>query len=161
MNVWGSYKPPPYRQLGDFVEDSINDNEENLVRSLEKRATESDSTEDVNKALPSFFADIDTLEGRHLVEDSGRNGGLEVAKATFLNDSSGGGGLAAWATAPLVLIAVLITSLIGLLIFRRNFTRRRKVSKVGKSNIVCGSDNTDNTTTVNFDGIRRALQEMR
>ena len=121
----GKYSPPPYEQLGTLVSDSINADPVGLVKSLKDR-------ENPNVQLPPVFDEVDDANVRHLTLKNneqlltaaggmGLYGSLQVQAA-----NEGGGGLASWASIPVAILSAMIASLMGVLLFRRVFTRRQK-----------------------------------
>eukprot|EP00984_Skeletonema_dohrnii_P001063 scaffold331_cov123-Skeletonema_dohrnii-CCMP3373.AAC.3 len=122
----GEYNPPPYLQLGQIAEQSINADSRRLTKTLREK-------------VGDVFADLETVNSKHLTikgygdsvaaDDSAtesRTPPLETLNAQ--NAESRTGGLAPWATVPIILLAVLISGLVGLFFFRRAFSRRKVVS---------------------------------
>ena len=121
----GKYSPPPYEQLGTLVSDSINADPVGLVKSLK-------DIENPNVQLPEVFDEVDDANVRHLTLKNneqllkaaggmGLYGSLQVQAA-----NEGVGGLASWASIPVAILSASIASLVGVLLFRRVFTRRQK-----------------------------------
>lgn len=121
----GKYSPPPYEQLGTLVSDSINADPVGLVKSLKDR-------ENPDVQLPPAFDEVDDANVRHLTLKNneqlltaaggmGLYGSLQVQAA-----NEGVGALASWTTVPIAILSVMIASLVGVLLFRRVFTRRQK-----------------------------------
>ena len=120
----GKYNPPPHVQLGTIVSDSINADPVGLVKSLK----------DKENVLPPVFEEIEDANVRHLTlknangNHQGLGGGPLGAYQVMNAPNSGDGGLASWAQVPVALLSILIGLLIGVLLFRRVFTRRKQVS---------------------------------
>jgi len=130
----GAYRPPPHNQLGHAVQSSINANKDPLVKAFRQ-------TED----FPEFYKDVEDVEGRHLtvgptleeVQDQQQvaaNGGgssaIEDMYKSFNENNANGSKMESWAFIPVIILAVVLASLIGLFLFRRVFVRRRKVNTV-------------------------------
>lgn len=122
----GAYNPPPRLELGVIAEQSINADSRRLTKTLQ------DTIGDV-------FSELQTVNSKHLTikdyansvaADSNPASGeirppLDTLNAQ--NAESRSGGLAPWATVPIILLAILISGLIGLFFFRRAFHRRNVV----------------------------------
>uniref|UniRef100_A0A7S2KB71 Uncharacterized protein n=1 Tax=Skeletonema marinoi TaxID=267567 RepID=A0A7S2KB71_9STRA len=122
----GEYNPPPRLQLGEIAEQSINADSRRLTKTLREK-------------VGDVFADLETVNSKHLTvkgygdtvaadnsATESRTPPLETLNAQ--NAEARTGGLAPWATVPIILLAVLISGLIGLFFFRRAFSRRKVVN---------------------------------
>jgi len=111
----GKYSPPPFEQLGTIVSDSINADPVGLVKSL--------------KDKDPVFEQADDVNVRHLTlkkEEKSPSNPIGAVQVFSKAQSSTDSGLASWATVPLILLSASIASLVGVLLFRRVFTRRQK-----------------------------------
>ena len=120
----GKYSPPPYEQLGTLVSDSINADPVGLVKSLKDR-------ENPEVQLPTVFDDVDDANVRHLTLKNNEQlltaaGGMGLYGSLQVQAANEGGGLASWASIPVAILSASIASLVGVLLFRRVFTRRQK-----------------------------------
>ena len=115
----GGYNPPPFLQLGEIAEQSINADSRKLTKTLQDK-------------IGDVFTELQTVNSKHMtvqktVDDSAadeiRPPPLDVLNAQNAESR----GLATWATVPIILLAVLISGLIGLFLFRRAFSRRKVV----------------------------------
>ncbi|KAL7510518.1 hypothetical protein ACHAXN_007418 [Cyclotella atomus] len=107
----GTYNPPPHEQLGYFVQNSINANPADLVRSLRE-----------DKTLP--FQDIISAESSHLTVGPPPpkvcTGCFGLQAIVALDE----GGLKSWATVPIILISLMIGGLTFVFFGRRLWKRR-------------------------------------
>ena len=129
----GSYKPPPHDQFGDVVQQSINADSNHLVKTLQR-----------SNDLPEFFADLEGADSRHLTakaipqnEGGGipqkEGGGCHLGGSGLYYHHDDDTGMEAWAMIPVILLAGLISILMGFFLFRRVFVRRRnKVAATSK-----------------------------
>ena len=119
----GQYNPPPRLQLGQIAEDSINADSRRLTKTLQEKI--------------DVFSELQTVNSKHVTikgygdsvaadpaSDEIRPPPLDTLNAQNAESRSG---LAPWATVPIILLAILISGLIGLFFFRRAFHRRRVV----------------------------------
>mmetsp|Transcript_21212 Transcript_21212/g.42645 ORF Transcript_21212/g.42645 Transcript_21212/m.42645 type:complete len:756 (-) Transcript_21212:36-2303(-) len=122
----GEYNPPPRLQLGEIAEQSINADSRRLTKTLREK-------------IGDAFVDLETVNSKHLTvkgygdtvaadnsATESRTPPLETLNAQ--NAEARTGGLAPWATVPIILLAVLISGLVGLFFFRRAFSRRKVVN---------------------------------
>lgn len=119
----GRYNPPPYEQLGAIISDSINADPEGLVKSLKDRE---------NNGLPEVFEEVEDAGARHLtvkVEKPQRQPGPIGQVKTFSEAGDASLGVLGWATVPVIILSGFIAVLIGILLFRRMFTRHVKEDK--------------------------------
>jgi hypothetical protein len=104
-------QPPPHEQLGYFVQNSINANPADLVRSLRE-----------DKTLP--FQDIISAESSHLTVGPPPpkvcTGCFGLQAIVALDE----GGLKSWATVPIILISLMIGGLTFVFFGRRLWKRR-------------------------------------
>jgi len=118
----GKYRPPPFEQLGAIMTDSINADPQGLVKSLKDK-----------EGLPPVFNEVEGANARHLTVKvpEKKAQGLGGARVQILNETSDtNDGMASWATVPIILLSLLISALMGTLLFRRVFVRRKKKRKV-------------------------------
>jgi hypothetical protein len=111
----GGYNPPPQLQLGEIAEQSINADSRKLTKTLQDK-------------VGDVFVDLQTINAKHMTVKKPveiRPPPLEMLNAQ--NAESRSGGLATWATVPIILLALMISGLIGLFLFRRAFSRRKVV----------------------------------
>jgi hypothetical protein len=125
LTARGSYRPPPHDQLGYFLEDSINANPSVVVNSFKEQQN-----------LPRFFSELEDVGARHLTVGPPAPlkglGGLAAYQEDIDAHRAGAeGGMAGWATAPLIIIVLGIVSLASFFLFRRVFKRRRVVTDFG------------------------------
>jgi hypothetical protein len=119
----GQYNPPPRLQLGQIAEDSINADSRRLTKTLQEKI--------------DVFSELQTVNSKHVTikgygdsvaadpaSDEIRPPPLDTLNAQNAESRSS---LAPWATVPIILLAILISGLIGLFFFRRAFHRRRVV----------------------------------
>ena len=111
ISARGSYRPPPHRQLGTGIEDSINRDPGALKRSLEERAGS-----DGEGGLPPVFAEVESTGARHLTVK------VESRPKSVVERSTGS--FESWATVPLVLLVAAIASLSLAFVGRRVLVRR-------------------------------------
>ena len=119
----GKYNPPPSQQLGALISNSINADPVGLVKSLK----------DKENSLPSVFEEVDDVNIRHLTlkkvaQTKQPSTPIGISQVVYSEAPSSSGALASWAQIPVALLSILIGLLIGVLLFRRVFTRRKQVS---------------------------------
>ena len=119
----GQYNPPPRLQLGQIAEDSINVDSRRLTKTLQEKI--------------DVFSELQTVNSKHVtIKGYGDSVAADPASDEIrppplgtLNaqNAESRNGLAPWATVPIILLAILMSGLIGLFFFRRAFHRRRVV----------------------------------
>jgi hypothetical protein len=108
----GTYRPPPHEQLGHFVQNSINADPTELVRTLREDST-----------LP--FQNLESVESSHLTIGPPAPklcpGCFGLQAVTSPED----GGLKSWAEVPVILMSLMIVALSFVFFGRRVWKRRR------------------------------------
>jgi len=117
----GGYDPPPQLQLGEIAEQSINADSRKLTKTLQDK-------------IGDVFVDLQAVNSKHMtVKNTDSATKVHPPPLHMLNAhnaESKSGGLAPWATVPIILLAVTISCLVGLFLFRRAFSRRKVVHHV-------------------------------
>jgi len=124
ITTLGSYKPPPFEQLGAIISDSINADPQEFVKSLKDRE---------GSNLPPIFEEVEDLTARHLTTKVGKVLPPPISEIQESNEV-GKEHMDSWAIIPVILMAFMILGLLGLLLFRRLHLRR--VNKVYATNDV-------------------------
>ncbi|KAL7482504.1 hypothetical protein ACHAW6_008191 [Cyclotella cf. meneghiniana] len=114
LTARGSYNPPPHDQLGYFVEDSINADSDNFVRTLREDNT-----------LP--FQDLESADSTHLTVESPAPRACDGCVGIQAVSTDDSGGMAEWATILVSLFSLMIVALICLFLSRRIWKLRREV----------------------------------
>ena len=91
------------------------------------------SLKDKENSLPSVFEEVDDVNIRHLTlkkvaQTKQPSTPIGISQVVYSEAPSSSGALASWAQVPVALLSILIGLLIGVLLFRRVFTRRKQVS---------------------------------
>ena len=123
LTARGTYRPPPYEQLGTVLQESINSDPEAVVKSLKDRESND---------LPAIFDEVETASARHMTLKVGGSGVKDIqdvvteSAAADGSEGNNSDGMVDWAKVPIVLLSLLIAGLFGILLFRRAFVRRTK-----------------------------------
>jgi len=131
LTTRGTYRPPPFQQLGSVVQDSINSDPKTLVKSLKER-----------RDLPPVFGEVESADARHLTlkleaPPAPKPPRGPKKKVVFVTKSADEPDplMDKWAIVPVILLAFGIAGLAGTFLFRRVFVRRKKVRNVNQERL--------------------------
>lgn len=148
LTTRGAYNPPPHEQLGAILEDSVNRDPGGLVKSIKERRGE---------GLPPVFEDVEDVDASHLtvqIPQKGKVPAISVAERQEISNAKAAeesrGRMADWATVPVILLAFLIAALMGMLLFRRVFVRRKRGVKRDHVGIYLKEGHTGSFTVSKF-----------